>query len=302
MAGMFSDGHALPCLAFALVRGGLAASPLPWVAISEAEPPQGAVRSVVRGGEHLTGACRHSNCGSVMYSYSAADVVSEYTQDGRWFDPDWEDICEMYHAHGRPVGAQSGLAFLDVGANIGTFAIPMSQCLRHASSGAAGSVIAVEASPRHVDMLKANVNVNDASNILLFPYAVGDHTDHHVTLAVHPENNCITAAIPVPSFWETAEKLSAEMTTLDEIYRAYPDVMRRVLAMKLDVEGYEGRVVKGAHALLKEAPPCYLKMEVQEDWLKLAGTPAVDVLNKLRSYGFVSAWPGSIRIMHINNS
>merc|ERR1719336_1237713 len=62
--------------------------------------------------------------------------------------------------------------FLDVGANIGTWSIPMADCLRRLNRG--GSVIAVEALELNAKHLAASAHANSLDNIDLFNYAVGE--------------------------------------------------------------------------------------------------------------------------------
>merc|ERR1712216_981165 len=81
-------------------------------------------------------------------------------------------------------------------------------------------------------------------------------------------------------------KTVVPVTTLDAIYRAYPDVMRRVLIMKLDTEGFDGRAVLGAENFMREAPPCLLQMELRPARVKLAGTPVEEIFEYLESKGY----------------
>merc|ERR1719346_499916 len=93
-------------------------------------------------------------------------VSKSITPDGYWEKAQSDELCRQY-------GNLNGTAdFLDVGANIGTWSIPMAQCLRKLNRG--GSVIAVEALAANAMHLAASLRANSFQNIDLFNYAVGD--------------------------------------------------------------------------------------------------------------------------------
>eukprot|EP00747_Dinoflagellata_sp_TGD_P125128 gnl/TRDRNA2_/TRDRNA2_174111_c1_seq9.p1 gnl/TRDRNA2_/TRDRNA2_174111_c1~~gnl/TRDRNA2_/TRDRNA2_174111_c1_seq9.p1 ORF type:complete len:288 (-),score=27.73 gnl/TRDRNA2_/TRDRNA2_174111_c1_seq9:362-1225(-) len=176
-----------------------------------------------------------------------------------------------------------GLTFVDVGAHIGTFSIPMALCLETGE----GWVVAVEAMPLHVQLLRANFRANFVENAVVFPYAVGDSSTGSLLLATHALNSGLTSAVaPEVISSNSTSKIVAPLTTLDEIYRAYPEVMRRVLVMKLDVEGFEGRSLLGAQDLMGAAPPCLLMVELNAGWMRRAGTPMHRLFNYLESQGY----------------
>lgn len=68
---------------------------------------------------------------------------------------------------GVALAAQStrGRGFADVGANIGVFSLPVSRT--------ASSVVAIEAHPGIVDLLRRNVQANDRTNIQVIHAAAG---------------------------------------------------------------------------------------------------------------------------------
>jgi FkbM family methyltransferase len=80
--------------------------------------------------------------------------------------------------------------FLDVGANIGTFSIPMADCLKYLARWQGRSkVISVEGMPRTVDHLVAGITANNMTNLDVYNYAVGGPQDpRHVTMSLNPVN------------------------------------------------------------------------------------------------------------------
>jgi len=75
------------------------------------------------------------------------------------------------------------------------------------------------------------------------------------------------------------------LTTLDSMLDSEPE-LRNVLVAKMDIEGNEGKALKGATRLLKEAPPCYLMIELSADFLGAAGTPIEEVTKLLGDAGY----------------
>merc|ERR1712196_286051 len=143
--------------------------------------------------------------------------------------------------------------------NIGSFAVPISMCLQSINSSSPGSVIAVEALPRHVDMLRANLRVNFIANALVLPYAVGKTSKGFHSMYTDSKNKCHSSL--VGNFegsygGNSTRKSRVRVTTLDDVYFSQQAVMRRVLVMKIDVEGYEGHALFGASNFLTESPPC----------------------------------------------
>lgn len=153
--------------------------------------------------------------------------------------------------------------FLDVGANIGTWSIPIARCLQRLNRG--GSVIAVEALAANAMHLAASARANNLQNIDLFNYAVGDGGLQDVAVEeVVKDNRGGSKLIFKPS---DRVKKSVTMTTLDAILRdrlASNDA--RIFAMKMDIEEYELYALHGAPSLLHgDHRPCLIFIELRVD-------------------------------------
>jgi len=214
----------------------------------------------------------------IMYSHPEQEDgwVSKALQSGKWYDPSWRELCRLYDgAKGK------GLTFLDVGANVGNFAVPMARCMKRRG----GKVVAVEALPRHSEILKANMRINFVEgSVNLFPYAVGDVAGGQLTIALNGAN--LGASSAVNCGRNATPHIAAPLTTLDDIYAVAPELMHKVLVMKIDIEGSEGRALYGAQKFLAESPPCYLRIELMQEWLRRARTPLSELLAYLRTKGY----------------
>jgi FkbM family methyltransferase len=140
---------------------------------------------------------------------------------------------------------QPGGAFLDVGANIGTFTIPAARRV-----GPSGRVVAIEGSPSVFSVLQKNIVLNDASNVQLVPAAAAA-SNHNVTFYPAPADH-FGMGSRAPQF--NATPITIPSVTLDSLVKNFN--LPSVDLIKIDVEGFELDVLKGALELLKtERPP-----------------------------------------------
>merc|ERR1712232_852297 len=114
---------------------------------------------------------------------------------------------------------------------------------------------------------------------------MGGHRPGMLSLALHPNNSGAFTARR--AYWANDEKVQVQMTTIDSIYHSIPSIMRRVGLMKIDVEGWEGKVLYGCKRLFTEAPPCMIKLEMSDSFLALAGTPRKEVQQFLSAHGYI---------------
>lgn len=142
-----------------------------------------------------------------------------------------------------------GGVLIDVGANIGSIALPAAR--------SAKLVIALEANRGFANVLAANALNNNLLNVSVVHAAVGE-TER---LARFPMMPIAEAGNMGTSGFHMAGKFPEEvvrMTTLDRIAPPGTNVV------KIDVEGYEGAVLKGAQRTLNELRPTWL-VESGED-------------------------------------
>lgn len=152
-----------------------------------------------------------------------------------------------------------GMTVVDVGAHIGYLTICASRIV-----GPAGRVIAVEANSENCRLLLATVKANAIDNVTLLPVAVDDHQGWSYFMA-HVGSNGGLAGGEI-----YGHNLDAELVegaghvvatfTLDQL------VTKPVDVVKIDVEGAEYRVVKGAARILDADAP-YVISEVSREML-----------------------------------
>ncbi len=143
--------------------------------------------------------------------------------------------------------ARPGTIVIDVGANIGAYAIPFAVACPDVG------VHAFEPHPMAVSRFKKNLALNRTGNIRLHEIGIGASTG---TCTLY---GCDIRDIGSSSFLEppggmAREKLSVPVTTLDECF----DDSVNVSVIKIDVQGFEQEVLRGARNLVSRDRPCIL--------------------------------------------
>lgn len=160
---------------------------------------------------------------------------------------------------------REGDTFIDIGANIGSIAIPGKIAV-----GNSGRVFAIEANPNIYNYLNKNIKLNNLE-INTFCCAVGDEKGELFFSNLHQDDqNSISqdGEIKVP-----VEKLDDIIHGLD-----------RVRLIKIDVEGFELKVVKGAEEIISNTQ--YLMFECWDQHFQKYGYRSEDLLDYLRGLKF----------------
>jgi FkbM family methyltransferase len=165
-----------------------------------------------------------------------------------------------------------GMTFIDIGANLGLIALPAARLV-----GSTGRVIAFEASPRNAALLMSNAAANGISNISVIPIGASDRNG--VAASRRHSHTSNQRLFQDAEFDETSELIPT--VTLDSFLS--PDTV--VDVVKMDVEGFEYRVIQGAHRLFSARPHLYL--EYSDTFQKAgSGVSGEDVLKLVFSFGY----------------
>jgi FkbM family methyltransferase len=133
-----------------------------------------------------------------------------------------------------------GDLFLDVGANVGTYTVL-------ASGVAQARTLALEPIPTTFKRLMRNLRVNDLlGRVEAQCAAVGAHSGSVRFTEGRDTTNCAVSLLPSPSQEPTVE---VSLTTLDQLLQGPTSPP---LIWKVDVEGYEPEVLRGAAASLQQ--------------------------------------------------
>jgi FkbM family methyltransferase len=139
----------------------------------------------------------------------------------QFFDP---EELEVLKSHLAP-----GFTFVDVGANIGTYALFVA-----ALAGPSARIIAVEPQPEVFDRLTYNIGLNPFGTVKAIACAIADKPGE-LTLFLDPRNKGESSVKIVGS--SQARTVRVPATTLLDLMES--ERLTRVDAIKLDVEGAE---------------------------------------------------------------
>ena len=162
---------------------------------------------------------------------------------------------------------RQGDVVVDVGANIGFITLAAAGMV-----GDAGRVYAIEPNPRTFRYLRSNVRLNEYRNVVLMCCAVGAASGH-ARMSDSPLDD-INRVLP-------DGPVRVRLGTLDEILM---DEKRDIRLLKVDVEGYEMAVFRGAPETLKRTQVVYFEAS-----LALAGSYGFavrDLIAYLEGCGF----------------
>jgi FkbM family methyltransferase len=168
---------------------------------------------------------------------------------------------------------KEGFVCIDVGANIGFFTALLSEKV-----GENGKVFAFEASPIHFQSLKKNMELNEKSNYQLFNTAIGDTVG---LVSIYTMSSTGSLVSDFSDFGlRTLSKDQVQMNKLDNLFQ---DV--NIHFIKIDVDGNELQVLKGANRIIKELKPM-ICIEICERTQNAAWSSAKELLIYLKSHGY----------------
>jgi FkbM family methyltransferase len=149
------------------------------------------------------------------------------------------DVEEFIRSHLR-----EGSVFVDVGANVGYYTLLASKLV-----GNKGYVYAIEPIPSTVVLLKANVKLNDCTNVMVYKVAAWSYRGE------------LTLNVPAlmygwASVMQKGRSIMVKAETIDNILQN----VESVDILKVDVEGAELQVLQGAKEVLKRTKHIALEL------------------------------------------
>lgn len=199
------------------------------------------------------------------------NICQQYCGDmyyGVGFEQDELDLVKRF--------VDFGDVFIDVGANIGVYTLVASRLV-----GENGQVHAFEPLSAAYGLLQENVKLNRAENVRLNRVAVGD-TVGEVDLYVN-------AQAALTGLGKTNRGLLLDVQkvpiwTLDDYSRRFG--IQSIDFLKIDVEGFEGHVLRGAEKLIANSPNLIIMSELANKNFVPLGFSVKDVVKWMRDIGF----------------
>jgi FkbM family methyltransferase len=163
---------------------------------------------------------------------------------------------------------------IDVGSNIGFVALTGARAV-----GNGGRVIAFEPNPSLCARFRATLAGNDIHNVEHHELALGD-VDGEALLAAGVQHGSGTL--------REGTGVRVRVGRADAILPAIPPGRRALV--KIDVEGYELKVLRGMTRLI-ERPDTSFLVEVTDAWLRRTGGSAAELFALLAAHGYVASRP-----------
>lgn len=167
----------------------------------------------------------------------------------------------------------AGDLFIDIGAHIGWYTTIASSLVQE------GKVIAFEPYPENASSLKENLRLNHCLNVQVVETALGEESGTTTIASSGGDSGSVTA-LP----WAQEGRSEVPITTLDDV-----DLNTGIgpaALVKMDVEGWEGHVIRGATKTLSRAKRVLL--EINRPALAEAGSSQEEIFDLLRRCGFSS--------------
>ena len=153
---------------------------------------------------------------------------------------------------------KEGDIVVDIGAHMGRYTIISSKRV-----GANGKVVAIEAHPGNFEMLKSNIKLNQLTNVIPLNYAVHSK-ETKVKLYLPSGESGFTKYNTIMPNWINAQEKFVEVNanTLDYLLQLNEIRQEEVNWIKIDVEGAEFEVLKGATNVLSKSKDIAILMEL----------------------------------------
>jgi FkbM family methyltransferase len=197
----------------------------------------------------------------IVVNASAQDAVSKHFADGAIFE---NNPLELMLSVIKP-----GQTVLDLGAHLGTFSL--------AAAAAGCRVIAVEASPENVSLLRASAEKNRFHNLQVVHAAVSDRPGTLKFFSYGPYGHVATSE-------NEAKSVEVRALAVDDLLAELG--VKRVDFIKLDVEGSEIKAVDGMRKLLGGSEPPIMVFESNGHTLNFYGRRPSELMRALERLGF----------------
>jgi FkbM family methyltransferase len=175
----------------------------------------------------------------------------------------YESYVVKEYSHYADFLPRDGDTVFDIGAYVGIYTLRNAKRVRDN-----GLVYAFEPNPSAFARLANNVKINGLTNVQCIPLALGDRAgDQSLYTSTEFEPSSTLFAPHLKNWADSIAEISVQMDTLDHFIAQHG--IRRIDVAKIDVEGAEVTVLRGATNALSTGILDKLVIEVHEDVVPL---------------------------------
>jgi FkbM family methyltransferase len=208
-------------------------------------------------------------------------------------EPDWRmklygdsQLCEMIHVGGFELETRDffraffreGDLFLDAGANVGLFTLGAANCV-----GKSGYVHAFEPCAHTFSRLVENVRLNGLKNVSCHCLALSDKNGEADMFANTDGLDAYNSL--GRNYGGNARHEKVRTLTIDAFVKEHR-LIGKIAAMKIDVEGWETKVLAGATELLSREDGPVLCVEFTEEAAQGANSSCAALYRMLERFGY----------------
>ncbi|WP_406696103.1 FkbM family methyltransferase [Singulisphaera sp. Ch08] len=204
--------------------------------------------------------------GHEMFLDPTDSIVSPMLLRDGYFEPYETTLIESE--------VKAGDVVLDIGANIGYYTLIFARLV-----GDHGRVYAFEPDPTNFRLLKKNVRANGYHNVIFVNKAVAE-VSGPLSLYLCPDNK---GDHRIFASEDDRDAIPIQATTLDEYFAEYQG---KIDFIKMDIQGSEGRAVRGMQKLLRRHHDVKIITEFWPAGLLRSGIEAREYLADLDRQGF----------------
>jgi len=156
---------------------------------------------------------------------------------------------------------KEGQVVVDIGANLGFYVLIEAQLV-----GKSGKIIAIEPSPKNVELLQKNVSANNFDDRVKIVHAAisGSSGVGKLYLTKHFNLNAMSAG-RLAKFTEVLGSVDVETYRLDDLLLHQGVAKESINFIRMDVEGHEVDVIRGMAGVLQAAGNLAMLMEVHPE-------------------------------------
>jgi FkbM family methyltransferase len=184
-----------------------------------------------------------------------------------FFDPSLDRLLKL---------CKPGDHVFDIGANIGAMTLKLSEKVSNE-----GKVYSFEPDSQRFQKCLKQIQLSHRTNINCYPLALGDKTESRELRIRNSLNQGMNQIVPAGIVEKGASPV--KVITLDEFVKEHQ--VARIHLIKIDVEGFEYKVLSGAvETLARFRPVLYIEIDTKN--LSDHGNRPVEIFNLLKNQGY----------------
>jgi len=182
---------------------------------------------------------------------------------------------------------------IDVGANFGYHSLHFSKLIKES-----GKIFAFEPQLQNFELLKKNVEMNNITNVVLFNNACSDVLEE-VNMPYVDTSNPVNMGDFTPNVINTKQSSKVKTIILDNLK------LPKIDLIKIDVQGYEIKVLKGLKELINKDKPILI-IELEDCSMNKVNSSCKELIKSIRELGYYIflldyEYPSDHLCVHNNN-